>query len=208
MKNNLQSLNLENLKNIVIGSTFFGGGGGGSREEGDALVELMKEEGGSGLEIPLVQVSQMETKKDGREVVSTMVAALGSPTATKGKTFVDEAQNAVEGMIREAKNSKKELVYIYSGEQGGGNTMLPIYVAYKKGMPLLDVDGNGRAVPAMDTGLQPIHGVPTSPVVLASEAGDTIVGTTKDPLDCKACEQIARYLCQSPMIRGSGSRRG
>lgn len=197
MKNNLQSLNLENLKNIVVGSTFFGGGGGGSREEGDALVELMKEEGGSGLEIPLVQVSQMETKKDGREVVSTMVAALGSPTATKGKTFVDEAQNAVEGMIREAKNSKKELVYIYSGEQGGGNTMLPIYVAYKKGMPLLDVDGNGRAVPAMDTGLQPIHGVPTSPVVLASEAGDTIVGTTKDPLDCKACEQIARYLCQA-----------
>ena len=91
----------------MIGSTFFGGGGGGSREEGDALVELMKEEGGSGLEIPLVQVSQMETKKDGREVVSTMVAALGSPTATKGKTFVDEAQNAVEGMIREAKNSKK-----------------------------------------------------------------------------------------------------
>ena len=63
MKNNLQSLNLENLKNIVVGSTFFGGGGGGSREEGDALVELMKEEGGSGLEIPLVQVSQMETKK-------------------------------------------------------------------------------------------------------------------------------------------------
>ena len=42
-----------------------------------------------------------------------------------------------------------------------------------------------------------IHGVPTSPVVLASEAGDTIVGTTKDPLDCKACEQIARYLCQA-----------
>lgn len=47
----------------MIGSTFFGGGGGGSREEGDALVELMKEEGGSGLEIPLVQVSQMETKR-------------------------------------------------------------------------------------------------------------------------------------------------
>ena len=60
MKNNLQSLNLENLKNIVIGSTFFGGGGGGSREEGDALVELMKEEGGSGLGLALcVKVAEL-----------------------------------------------------------------------------------------------------------------------------------------------------
>ena len=193
----LKSLKIENLRNIVMGSTFFGGGGGGSREEGDALVNLIEKEGGAGVEIPLVQIEDMVTSRNGQEVVSTMVAALGSPTATKGKTFVDEAQNAVTGMIKEAKNIGKEMVYIYSGEQGGGNTMLPIYVAYKKGMPLLDVDGNGRAVPAMDTGLQPIHGVPTSPVVLASEAGDTIVGTTKNPLDCKACEQIARYLCQA-----------
>ena len=197
MKENLKFLKIENLKNIVIGSTFFGGGGGGSREEGDALVALIEKEGGAGAEIPLVQIEDMQTSKEGHEVVSTMVAALGSPTATKGKTFVDEAQNAVAGMVKEAKNIGKELMYIYSGEQGGGNTMLPIYVAYKKNMPLLDLDGNGRAVPAMDTGLQPIHGVPTSPVVLASEAGDTIVGTTKDPMDCKACEQIARYLCQA-----------
>src|SRR5699024_5605221 len=74
---------------------------------------------------------------------------------------------------------------------------LPIFAAYRKQMELLDLDGNGRAVPAMDTGLQPIHDIPTSPVVLASETGDTIVGTTEDPLDCKACEQIARYMCQA-----------
>lgn len=187
----------EILRNIVIGSTFFGGGGGGSREEGDALVDIMSEETGGNIRIPLTNISDMETEEDGREVVSAMVAALGSPTATKGKTFIDEAVNAVEGVTREAENCGKRLKYIYSGEQGGGNTMLPIYAAYKKNLKLLDLDGNGRAVPAMDTGLQPIHDIPTSPVVLASETGDTIVGTTEDPLDCKACEQIARYMCQA-----------
>ena len=187
----------ETLRNIVVGSTFFGGGGGGSREEGNALVDIMSAETGGRIEIPLVDIQEMKTEDGEKEIVSTMVAALGSPTATKGKTFIDEAVNAVDGMIREAENCGKSLKYIYSGEQGGGNTMLPIFAAYRKQMELLDLDGNGRAVPAMDTGLQPIHDIPTSPVVLASETGDTIVGTTEDPLDCKACEQIARYMCQA-----------
>ena len=42
-----------------------------------------------------------------------------------------------------------------------------------------------------------MHGIPTSPVVLASEKGDTIVGRAKDPMDSKACENIARYMCQA-----------
>lgn len=75
--------------------------------------------------------------------------------------------------------------------------MLPIYAAWKTGKPIVDTDGNGRAVPELNTGLAPVHGIPTSPVVLASERGDTITGKTKDPLDSKACENIARYMCQA-----------
>ena len=78
MKNNLQSLNLENLKNIVVGSTFLAAAAA-DRAKKAMRVELMKEEGGSGLEIPLVQVSQMETKKTDAKVVSTMVARFDGP---------------------------------------------------------------------------------------------------------------------------------
>lgn len=181
------------LTNIVYGSSFYGGGGGGSSEEGLALIEAMYKEEPDAV-IRMIDITEMEEDPN---IVSTMVAALGSPIATKGKTFQDESVNAVKGMSEEAKFQGKELRYVYSGEMGGGNTMLPLYAAWKCGLPILDTDGNGRAVPELNTGLLPVHGIPTSPVILASEAGDTIVARTEDPMDGAACEKIARYMCQA-----------
>ncbi|MCI8647401.1 MAG: DUF917 domain-containing protein [Firmicutes bacterium] len=181
------------LTNIVYGSSFFGGGGGGSHEEGLALIEAMYKEDANAV-LKMIDIAEME---DDSNVVSTMVAALGSPVATKGRTFQTESVNAVKGMSEEARFRGKELKYVYSGEMGGGNTLLPLYAAWKCGLPILDTDGNGRAVPELNTGLLPIHGIPTSPVILASEAGDTITARTEDPMDCGACERIARYMCQA-----------
>ncbi len=181
------------LTNIVYGSSFYGGGGGGSRQEGLALIEAMYKEDPDAF-IKMIDITEME---DDPNVVSTMIAALGSPVATKGRTFQEESVNAVKGMSAEARFGGKELKYVYSGEMGGGNTMLPLYAAWKCGLPIIDTDGNGRAVPELNTGLLPVHGVPTSPVILASEAGDTIVARTEDPMDGAACEKIARYMCQA-----------
>ncbi len=188
-----RELRRRELTSIVYGSSFFGGGGGGASEEGLALIEAMYEEDADA-SIRMIDISEME---DSPSVVSTMVAALGSPVATKGKTFQKESVNAIKGMGEEARFQGRELKYVYSGEMGGGNTMLPLYAAWKCGLPVLDTDGNGRAVPELNTGLLPIHGIPTSPVILASEAGDTIAARTEDPMDCGGCEKIARYMCQA-----------
>lgn len=188
-----RELRRKELISIVYGSSFYGGGGGGSAEEGLALIEAMYAEDPSAF-IKMIDIDEME---DDPNVVSTMIAALGSPVATKGRTFQDESVNAVKGMSEEASFLGKELKYVYSGEMGGGNTMLPLYAAWKCGLPIIDTDGNGRAVPELNTGLLPVHGVPTSPVILASEAGDTIVARTEDPMDGAACEKIARYMCQA-----------
>lgn len=188
-----RELRRKELTEIVYGSSFFGGGGGGASEEGLALIEAMYKEDADA-SIQMIDVMEMEEDPN---VVSTMAAALGSPVATKGKTFQKESVNAVKGMEEEARFQGKELKYVYSGEMGGGNTMLPLYAAYKCGLPVLDTDGNGRAVPELNTGLLPIHGIPTSPVILASEAGDRIAARTEDPMDCSGCEKIARYMCQA-----------
>lgn len=188
-----RELRRKELTEIVYGSSFFGGGGGGASEEGLALIEAMYKEDADA-SIQMIDVMEMEEDPN---VVSTMAAALGSPVATKGKTFQKESVNAVKGMGEEARFQGKELKYVYSGEMGGGNTMLPLYAAYKCGLPVLDTDGNGRAVPELNTGLLPIHGIPTSPVILASETGDRIAARTEDPMDCSGCEKIARYMCQA-----------
>ncbi|MGF6375789.1 DUF917 family protein [Clostridiales Family XIII bacterium PM5-7] len=189
----MRKLTKIDFERIVLGSSFYGGGGGGSADEGFGLIkEMLKVDPNASID--MYDISEVE---DDPNVVSTMVAALGSPVATKGRTFQDESTNSVIGMGEEAKAQGKTLKYVYSGEQGGGNTMLPLYAAWRNGLPIIDTDGNGRAVPELNTGLTPVHGIATSPVVLASEKGDTIVGRTKDPFDSKSCETIARYMCQA-----------
>ena len=109
-----RELNREDLRHIVYGSSFFGGGGGGSMEEGEQLLAAMTEESGGDLKVEMITADDME-----ENAVSTMVAALGSPVATKGRTFQEESVNAVLGMEAEARFEGKDLKYVHSVEQGG-----------------------------------------------------------------------------------------
>ncbi len=190
-----RTLKKEDLRDLIYGSAFYAGGGGGNMADGEALLELLPE----GTEVQLCPMAEMEWDVN---VVSTMVAAMGSPVATAGMTFSDESVNTVRGMIEEARSQGKDLRYIYSGEQGGANTMLAPYTAAILGLPLLDTDANGRAVPELTTGLAPIHGIPTSPVVMASGKGDLMVLRTEDPLDSTACEALGRQMAD--LYRGIG----
>ena len=104
-----RELRRRELTSIVYGSSFFGGGGGGASEEGLALIEAMYEEDADA-SIRMIDISEME---DSPSVVSTMVAALGSPVATKGKTFQKESVNAIKGMGEEARFQGRELKYVY-----------------------------------------------------------------------------------------------
>lgn len=179
-------LDKEQIVDILYGATFFGGGGGGSLKTGLNMLEQVPEEK---LFIELVSVDDMDD--DG---FAAMSAGLGSPLAIEEQGLGDEAVYVVQGMMQEAEASGNTVKYIYSGEQGGFNTMVPLYSAMMLGMPVLDTDGNGRAVPELNTGLLPIYGIPISPLVLASKPGDIIVGRTSDPFDSVTAEKIARQM--------------
>ncbi len=189
----MRKLNRTDFEAVVYGASFYGGGGGGSMEEGMLLVEEMVKE----TENPVLEMYDIEELPDDPKAVATMVAAMGSPIETKGMTFVDESVSAIKGMEEELRLNGKALKYIYSGEMGGGNTILPLYAAMKCGLPIVDTDGNGRAVPEMNTSLAPIHGVPTSPFMIANGSGDVLAVRAKDPMDSAACEKIGRCTCSA-----------
>jgi hypothetical protein len=84
-----------------------------------------------------------------------------------------------------------------AGELGGGNTMVPLYVAALEGVPFVDADGNGRAVPELATGLYPAGGIPESPMTMAARNGDTVVIHLKNKLDHESAESIARHICMA-----------
>lgn len=178
----------EKLVNVIYGATFFGAGGGGSISSGMELLDSFSKN----VELKVYPLSEMEDDE-----YSVMAAGLGSPLAMKEKGFGPEAISVVKGMMKVAEEAGKKVAYVYSGEQGGFNTMVPIYAALNAGLPLLDLDGNGRAVPELNTGLAPINDIPIDPLVLANSNGDLVVGHPKDPLDSVACETIARSICMA-----------
>lgn len=189
----MKKITKDELKAVVYGSSFYGGGGGGSMVEGMGLIEEILKEDAE----PVIEMYDAEELPDDPDAVATMVAAMGSPIETKGMTFTDEAVNAVSGMAEEVSLKGQTLKYIYSGEMGGGNTMLPLYAAWKCGLPVVDTDGNGRAVPEMNTSLAPIHDIPTSPFMIANGNGDVLVVRAKDPMDSYACEKVGRSMCSA-----------
>jgi DUF917 family protein len=72
-----------------------------------------------------------------------------------------------------------------------------LYVAALEGVPFVDADGNGRAVPELATGLYPAGGIPESPMTMAARNGDTVVIHLKNKLDHESAESIARHICMA-----------
>ena len=179
-------LDYERLQALIYGATFFGAGGGGSISGGLALLNEL----GESVKVEMLEVGEMPSG-----TWSTMVAGLGSPIAMKDLNFGPLAVSAVEGMISIAKSlQKREVSCIYSGEQGGFNTMVPIYTAAKLGLPILDLDANGRAVPELNTGLNPVYDIPLPSLILSNQTGDITVGLPKNAQDNAACETLARTV--------------
>lgn len=72
--------------------------------------------------------------------------------------------------------------------------MVPLYVAALKGVPFVDADGQGRAVPELSTTLYAAGDIPTSPITMAANNGDSVVAYLNDPMDSHSAENIARYV--------------
>ncbi len=184
----MKVLNEDDIKNIMVGATFLGSGGGGSPKDGLELLERLKDEGRK------LSVVLHDPKELKLEDYAVMVAGIGAPRAFKEKKFGPEAIYAFETISKVSFLGGKNINYLMAGELGGFNTIVPIYVAIAKGVPVVDADGNGRAVPELSTGLYPTYDIPPHPLVLSNSDGDSVVAYLKDPMNHTAAETIARQL--------------
>jgi len=177
----------QELKDIITGATFLGAGGGGSPEHGlillDELISLNKAE--------VTLISHQEMADDEWAV---MVAEIGAPRAFAGAESFPETVIAFTLLQDVAAQSGRSIKYLMAGELGGFNTMVPLYVAALRGVPFVDADGNGRAVPELTTDLYAVGGIAHSPITMASDTGDSVVAYLGDPMDHRAAENIARHI--------------
>lgn len=195
----MRSLNLQNLKDIVVGATFLGSGGGGSPENGLKLVEEIAK---VVKEIKLASPDEIENNEH-----VAMIAGMGAPKALKEKGFGPEAIYAFEGLEKLYSMIGVKFRYIMPGETGGFNSITPIYVAAVKGLTVVDADGTGgRAVPELGTSLYNLYGLPVSPFVVADRNGNVVAGWLANPLDGHTAEEIARHITVAfGMLAGLGT---
>ena len=187
----MRKIGEKEIRDILVGATFMGAGGGGSREQGIELLEKLKKELGT-VEVDLVSPEEMRPLE-----YAVMVAGIGAPKVLKERGFGPEAKYAFEAFRKVFSMSGRKVSYLMAGELGGFNTMVPIYVAALEGLPFVDGDGNGRAVPELSTGLYPTYDIPPNPLVLANSKGTWVVAYLSDPLDHEEAEKVARGICVS-----------
>jgi hypothetical protein len=174
------------IEDIAWGSTLLGAGGGGSARMGLELFREIK------TEVTLLDPSDLPDN-----ATAVTVAGIGSPKAITEKKFGPEAVYAYDAIRTMASVGGRDVNYLMLGELGGFNSIVPIYVAVQRNIPVIDADGNGRAVPELGTTLYSIYKIPTKPLIVANSKGDVISAYLADPMDTSSAELIARTACVS-----------
>lgn len=193
-------LNEAELRDVIIGETVLGGGGGGSASGGLDLLEKYKATHPGEVKLELIEADEI---KDG--AYTAITAGMGSPLALKDKDFTPYVVNSYEALVDMAAkmDPPRVLEYACAVETGGFNTFVPMLISLMKGIPFIDADGAGRAVPALDTLLLHVNGCDTSPLAMADHRNNRVMIELADARDAGEAENIGRNICVAfDMISG------
>jgi hypothetical protein len=187
-----RKLNEFDLKCLAYGAAFLGSGGGGKLDAGLIILERMAREEGNKF-VELMDVSKMG---NGYAVPVSLIGSAAE--AEDDEDFRGIIRRAGETMRDNLANDKKNLECIISGELGGENTIVSAYAAASLGIPMIDADCSGRAVPELGTSLFTINKIGVSPLVMAAGEGesvDTMITYPADPYNNDVMEKLARSIC-------------
>lgn len=168
------------IEEIALGAAFLGSGGGGDPFVGKLMALDAVDKYGP------VDVIQPDDVPDGGLVIPS--AMMGAPTVILEKIPSEESLSALRSL--EIKLGRKA-VAISPIEEGGVNSQIPIVVAAKLGLPLVDCDGMGRAFPELQMVTFHLYGITATPMVMVDEKGNSV---ELDTIDNMWTERIARAV--------------
>ncbi|WP_019119695.1 DUF917 domain-containing protein [Brevibacillus massiliensis] len=175
----MRYLGKQEIEDIAVGAALLGTGGGGDPYIGKLMTLQAIEEYG-----PIQLLTVDEVPQDALVVSSGM---MGAPTVMIEKApSGHEARKAfqmLEGFLGQ------KVFATYPIEAGGLNSMLPLALAAQMGLPVVDVDGMGRAFPELQMATFYLDGIAATPMAIADEKGNV---NLIDTIDSLWAERIAR----------------
>lgn len=175
----MRLLGKQEIEDIAVGAALLGTGGGGDPYIGKLMALQAIEEFG-----PISLLSVDEVPDDVLVVPSGM---MGAPTVMIEK--VPSGDEAIQAFKSLESYMGKTIFATMPIEAGGINSMLPLALAARLGLPVVDVDGMGRAFPELQMVTFYLDGISASPMVIADEKGNSTLLNTIDNI---WAERIAR----------------
>jgi uncharacterized protein len=182
----------QDIQDMARGAVFLGSGGGGDPYVGELYLRRQLAEG---RQARIVKAAELP---DDAFVIS--IAGVGAPTV------LVEHLVSTHTLLRLLEASQqfygRKVDALISAEIGGANSMFPLALGARAGIPVIDGDGMGRAFPHLEMTTFSVYGCSACPSVLMDDAGNVVhVQTTTD----RIAEDVVRAVCASlgSMIYGS-----
>lgn len=180
----MRKIGIKEIEDIALGASLLGAGGGGDPYVGKLVaIGAVKECG---------PVTLLDPEEVPDEALLIPIAMMGAPTVLAEKAIGGTEYRKLFDMV--SKFFGQEIYAFMPIEAGGVNSMLPIAASARLGLPLVDVDGMGRAFPELQMVTFTIGGMSASPMALVDEKGNSVIFET---ITNKWTEELARAVTMS-----------
>lgn len=161
----MRIIGIPEIEDIALGAAILGSGGGGDPYIGKLIaIGAVKECG---------PVKLLEPDEIPDDALIVPIAMMGAPTVLSEKAIGGNEYKTLYDTISQFFGDK---IYAFMPmEAGGVNSMLPIAASARLGLPMVDVDGMGRAFPELQMVTFTIGGISATPMALTDEKGNSCI---------------------------------
>ncbi|MCJ2180948.1 DUF917 domain-containing protein [Novosphingobium album (ex Hu et al. 2023)] len=172
---------VQDLQDLARGAVLLGTGGGGDPYVGELFVAEQIRRG------RLPQVVSPDSLAGDAFVLS--IAGIGAPTVIV-EQLVSET-TLLRLLARAEAFYGRRVDALISAEIGGANSVFPLALSAISGVPVVDADGVGRAVPQLEMTTFSIYGVKATPCLLMDDLGNAV---TVDAVSDRSAEDLCRAI--------------
>jgi DUF917 family protein len=183
-----QRLAFADLPDLARGAAFLGTGGGGNPYVGRVMVESAMRDAARDLDL----LDLAELPDDALVIPSAM---MGAPTCIVEK--LPRGDEAAASLQRLEAHLGQRAYATMPVEAGGVNSMIPLVVGLRLGIPVVDADGMGRAFPELQHETFHVYGVSGSPLAITNDHHDQSLIETHS-------NEMMEWLARGVTIRMGG----
>ena len=155
-------LGFESLEDLSAGAVFLATGGGGDPYVSYlATLQVLRKTG----PVELISVYDLD---DAAYVAA--IGGVGAPSVSL--ELLPSVDDPIKALIAFEEHVGRKVDAVVPFEIGGGNSMVPLIAAAERGIPVVNGDGMGRALPEAQMMTYPIAGVAPTPAVCLDYAGN------------------------------------